>query len=163
MLKSVLPSYEQLLAQVQQELGPDRRPLLLAIDGPDGVGKSSLASWLSWQLEMPSAHLDLYLIPDTEPQQWRTGDLDCTIHARIDKGRPMIVEGVLLLDALDQIRRSPDFLIYICGEDESENEDEDVAALASDLHKSLLDYRRRQKPEERAQFKLAAAKWLLPT
>jgi pantothenate kinase-related protein Tda10 len=55
-LKSVPADYEGLLAQVQKELGPNRRPLLIAIDGPDGVGKSSLASWLAWQLEMPSLH-----------------------------------------------------------------------------------------------------------
>lgn len=92
MLKSALPCYEELLARVQQRLGPDHSPILVAIDRPNGVGKSSLASWLSWQLEMPSVHLDLYLIPDEKPQQWRTDDLDRIICARIDKGRRMIVE-----------------------------------------------------------------------
>jgi ATPase family protein associated with various cellular activities (AAA) len=90
---------------------PDRRPLLIGIDGPDGVGKSSLASWLCWQLEMPSIHLDLYLVPDSKPQQWRTNDLERVIQTRIDKSKPVIVEGVLLLDALDKIGRPPDLLV----------------------------------------------------
>ncbi len=96
-LKSVLPGYEELLAQVQLELGPTRRPLLIAIDGPDGVGKSSLASWLAWQLEMPSLNLDLYLVRDSKPLQWRTDDLERAIHSRLDLSRPVIIEGVLLL------------------------------------------------------------------
>jgi adenylylsulfate kinase-like enzyme len=36
----------------------ERRPLLIAVDGLDGSGKSSLAAWLSWQLEMPVIHLE---------------------------------------------------------------------------------------------------------
>jgi len=108
---------------------------------------------------MPTLHLDVYLVRDREPQQWRTDDLECAIHARLDIGRPVIVEGVLLLDALDQIGRSPDFLIYIRGKDENDDDDEEVAALASNLRKALFDYRSRRKPEERAQFKLAAANW----
>jgi hypothetical protein len=39
MLKSPLPKSEALLAEVQKRLGPDRLPLLIVIDGPDGVGK----------------------------------------------------------------------------------------------------------------------------
>jgi pantothenate kinase len=78
-IKSAPAEYEGLLAQVQKELGPNRKPLLIAIDGPDGVGKSSLASWLAWQLEMPSLHLDVYLVRDSKPQQWRTDDLERAI------------------------------------------------------------------------------------
>jgi 2-phosphoglycerate kinase len=49
-MKSPLPESAALLKKVQQCLGPNRAPLLIAIDGADGVGKSSLASWLAWQL-----------------------------------------------------------------------------------------------------------------
>jgi hypothetical protein len=52
----------------------------------------------------------------------------------------VIVEGVLLLDVLEQIGRSPEFLIYIQREDE--NEDRDISVF----HKSLIDYRLRRKP-----------------
>jgi 2-phosphoglycerate kinase len=70
MLKSPLPSSGELLRRVQDALGPNRKPLLIAIDGPDGVGKSSLASWLAWQLGAPSLHLDLYMIRDSKPLKW---------------------------------------------------------------------------------------------
>jgi hypothetical protein len=149
-IKSAPAEYEGLLAQVQKELGPNRKPLLIAIDGPDGVGKSSLASWLAWQLEMPSLHLDVYLVRDSKPQQWRTDDLERAIRSRLDLVRPVIIEGVLLLDVLEQIGRSPEFSIYI--QRWEENEDQGV----SDLHKALIDYRLRRKPEQRANYKLSA-------
>jgi hypothetical protein len=75
MLKSPLPRSEELLHKVQQRLGPDRKPLLIAIDGPDGVGKSSLASWLDWQLGTPTVHLDLYVIKGIKPLKWRAEEL----------------------------------------------------------------------------------------
>jgi hypothetical protein len=67
MMKLPLPESAALLKEVQQCLGPDRAPLLIAIDGADGVGKSSLASWLAWQLGAPAIYLDLYVIRDSNP------------------------------------------------------------------------------------------------
>ena len=42
---------------------------------------------------------------------WRVADLDRCVKVR--GRRPFVIEGVLLLDALDQIGRSPDFLIFV--------------------------------------------------
>jgi len=116
MLKSPIPGSEELLQKVKQRLGPNRKPLLIAIDGPDGVGKSSLASWLAWQLGTPTVHLDLYVIKGSKPLKWMGEELARIIGARINNRQPIIVEGVLLLDALDQIGRSPDFLAFVRGE-----------------------------------------------
>jgi shikimate kinase len=71
MLKAPLLGSEKLLEALEKELGSNRKPLLIAIDGADGVGKSSLASWLGWQLGMPALQLDLYLIKDSNPLAWR--------------------------------------------------------------------------------------------
>jgi pantothenate kinase-related protein Tda10 len=107
MHKSPLPGSKELLSRVNAALGPDRKPLLIAIDGPDGVGKSSLASWLAWQLGMPSVHLDLYVIRDSKPLKWMTDEVARLIQTRASLGRPIIVEGICVLDVLDQITRSP--------------------------------------------------------
>jgi hypothetical protein len=139
MLKPPLSGSEKLLEPLQKELGPDRRPLLIAIDGADGIGKSSLASWLGWQLGMPALHLDLYLIKDSNPLAWRTDELARLISSRVDIGRPVIAEGILILDALDQISRRPDFLVYVRGNG------------SHGLSKRIENYRKRQKPEERAK------------
>jgi hypothetical protein len=142
MLKSPLPGSEDLLSRIKDALGPDRRPLLIAIDGADGIGKSSLASWLAWQLGMPAVHLDLYLIRDSKPLKWRTDEVERLIHSRIDKGQPIIVEGVFVLDVLDKIHRAADFITYVHGEG------------GYTFSKLLDDYRRRRKPKEIAQFSI---------
>jgi hypothetical protein len=104
----------ELLHRVKDALTPNRLPLLIAIDGVDGVGKSSVASWLAWQLGMPTVHLDLFLT-SLHPIQWLTADLKRAVDRRLDLKRPLIVEGVLALDALDQIGRKADFVVYVKG------------------------------------------------
>ena len=54
------------------------------------------------RLGMPAVHLDLF-ITSLQPIQWLTADLKRVVDLRLDRGRPVIVEGVLALDALDQI------------------------------------------------------------
>jgi putative SOS response-associated peptidase YedK len=142
MLKSPLPGSEELLRRVKAALGPDREPLLIAIDGRDGVGKSSLASWLAWQLGMPSVHLDLYLIRGSRPLKWMTAEIDRLIQARLNLGRPLIVEGMLVLDVLDQISRAPDFLAYVSGKG------------GNMFSKRLDQYQVRYDPVKRAHFSL---------
>lgn len=102
------PGYEQLLIDLQLALGPDRKPLLIGIDGREGVGKTSLSSWFAWQLGMPVIHLDLFLKQSEVPAPVtrRTADLDRCIKAR--GKRPFIVEGVFLLDAMEELERSVD-------------------------------------------------------
>jgi pantothenate kinase-related protein Tda10 len=82
MLKPIENSID-LLKTLQRKLGPDRLPLIIGIDGRSGAGKSSLASWLAWQLGMPSVHLDLYVERDSEPLSWRYEDLARVITARL--------------------------------------------------------------------------------
>jgi uridine kinase len=111
-MKLPIPRSEELLDQIKQALTPDRLPLLIAIDGVDGVGKSSLASWLGWQLGMPAIQLDLYLT-SLEPIQWLTPELQRAVSCRLDRDRPVIVDGILILDALDQIGRKADFFVWV--------------------------------------------------
>ena len=136
MIKSPHPRSRELLQELQERLGPNRMPLLIGIDGADGVGKSSLASWLAWQLGMPTVHLDFYLIHGSEPMAWMVKEINRIIGQRIDGERPMIIEGTFLLDILEQIEWQPDFLIYVSGEG----------------NLPLTDYLARQNPEARAHF-----------
>ena len=109
-------SYLQCRASIRKALGfpYERRPLLIGVDGVDGCGKSSLAAWLSWQLEMPAIHLDVFLIPDSLPLAWKYQGLTSAINgAQLGSERPVIVEGVLLLHVLEQIGRTTDFLVFV--------------------------------------------------
>jgi hypothetical protein len=96
MIKSPLPESVALLEKVHECLGPNRLPLLIAIDGADGVGKSSLASWLAWQLGAPAVYLDLYVIRDSNPLRWRTDELRRIVNRRlVDHAAPLVVEGIM--------------------------------------------------------------------
>lgn len=139
-----LPKAIDLLAAVKEALGPERLPLVIGIDGRWRAGKSSLASWLSWQLEMPVVHLDLYVVPGTDPLQWRYEDLDRAIHARLGANRPVIVEGICLCRVLQILDLDPDFLVWM------ENE----SGPQPSPHELTRDYIRDFCPRENADFKL---------
>jgi hypothetical protein len=141
-VKDPLPGSIELLGKVLARLRPERLPLLIAIDGVDGLGKSSLASWLAWQIGAPSIHLDLYLIQDSDPLRWRSDDLARVISARLDRKRPVVVEGIMILEALQSIGRSADFLAYLEGE----------GGLS--LADRLAAYRARCQPEQRADVRM---------
>jgi hypothetical protein len=143
-LKGPLPRSEELLAHINRELTPNRLPLLIAIDGADGCGKSSLASWLAWQLEMPTVHLDLFMTA-TVPVQWLTADLRRAISHRLDRERPVIVEGILVLDATEQVDRSPGFLVFVTGKG------------SSFFSEQIKTYRSRKRPCGKADFVIRGA------
>jgi len=113
-MKTPILRSAELLNRIKEALTPNQLPLLIAIDGADGCGKSSLASWLAWQLGIPAVQLDLYLT-SLEPVRWLTADLERVVSRRLDRQRPIIVDGVLALDALDQIGRKADFLVFVNG------------------------------------------------
>ncbi len=43
-MKIAPPTYRELLAQVTAALGPERKPILIGIDGRDGEGKTTASS-----------------------------------------------------------------------------------------------------------------------
>src|SRR5690242_16497425 len=108
-----IPGSAELLSAIKTALGPERKPLLIGLDGRWGAGKSSLASWLAWQLGMPSVHLDLYIVRNCSPLNWRYDDLERVLAARLNQQRPVIVEGICLCQALQQANRQPDFLVWV--------------------------------------------------
>jgi hypothetical protein len=108
-----IPGAKDLLSAVRAALGPERLPLLIGIDGRWGAGKSSLACWLGWQLGMPAISLDLYVVRDTNPLEWRYEDLGRVIQAKLRLRRPLIVEGICLCRALHAIDHDPDFLVWL--------------------------------------------------
>jgi hypothetical protein len=130
------------IARLREAGTHTRLPLLIAIDGADGCGKSSLASWLAWQLGMPAIQLDLYL-SELHPMQWLAVELARVVNHRINNKRPMIVDGVCALDVVDQIDRKADFLVFVRGGDEK-----------SSLAPQILAYRSRRRPDQLAQFTL---------
>src|SRR5438477_12885103 len=110
---------------------------------PMASGKSSLASWLAWHLGAPAVHLDLYVVRNSNPLRWRTDELWRVVNARLaDHAAPLLVEGIMAVDALAAIDRAPDFLVYLDGEG------------GYGLSGRLAAYRARRQPEQRADVRM---------
>jgi hypothetical protein len=64
----------------------------------------------------------------------------------VEQAGPLVVEGILILDALSKIGRKPEFLVYVEGEG------------GHFLSSRLADYRAKYQPQQRAQFQLEGFK-----
>lgn len=131
-----LPRSHELLVTIREALGSERMPLIIGVDGRWGAGKSSLASWLAWQLEMPAISLDLYIIRDSDPLKWRYDDLSRVITARLSLRRPVIVEGICICRALRAIGQDPNFLVWV------ENETGPMPSHQDPTREYLLEFSR---------------------
>ena len=83
---------------------------LIVIDGLPGAGKSSLAASLSALLSIRAVHLDDYLARECN------GFTDYLRYEDLQRAllrRPVIVEGVCMLDVLDRLDLRPDQFIYL--------------------------------------------------
>ena len=153
-------TYAELLAQVTAALGPEWRPMLIGFDGRDGGGKTSAASWLAWQLGLPAIHLDLFM-QRTEfegPIKWRTDDIARCLESR--GARPMVVEGVLLLDVLSAVQRTADILVFVEKIEPQHSRDRSLDDDLIDtrefsLSNQISRYFERRKPVTLADFKLS--------
>jgi len=75
--------------------------------------------------------------------RWRNEDLQRVVATRLDQHEgPLVIEGMMLLEALARIGRRADFLVYVKGEG------------GSSLSAMLSDYRARHQPEKHAQLRL---------
>jgi hypothetical protein len=152
-------NYSEMRERVSEALGLCRSPILIGFDGRDGDGKTSAANWLAWQFGMPAIHLDLFYQRSKSESaiSWRTDDLARCFEAR--GAKPIIVEGVLLLDALAAIEKSPDYLVFVEKmeppriRDRSQDDDlKDPSEFA--LSNQISRYFDRRSPATCANFKL---------
>jgi hypothetical protein len=120
------------------------RSFLIAVDGKDGSGKSTLARFLSWQMGMPTIETDLFLDRgQNEIISYKKDDMRRIIKTRLDNDRPVIVEGIFLLDVLQTIQIEPDYVIY------TENQGSDGSYI---WQEDFVKYEEEYTPRRRAGF-----------
>ena len=107
---AALEGFIDLRRDVVAALGPNRKPLIIAIDGPMGAGKTALSGWLGWQLAMPSLHLDMFLKGNGR-LEWSYEWISLALN-RMSFNRPLLVEGTGALDALEAAGYSADFVVF---------------------------------------------------
>jgi uridine kinase len=98
-----------------QQLAPHLANLpgkLIAIDGRDGSGKTTLGRFLAWYFNVALVETDLFL-REGAGLAYHTEQIERIVAQRLAKPRPVIVEGVTVLKTLQSIGRTPDLLIYV--------------------------------------------------
>jgi broad-specificity NMP kinase len=123
------------------------RTFIVAVDGIDAAGKTTLARYLSWQLGMPAVETDMYIVEDsfqnTGTIGYQSDELRRVIENRLNANRPLIVEGIRVLHTLQSLDFKPDFLVWV------EQEGWSGGRVLSEL---LSEYLNVFKASERAHF-----------
>ena len=110
-------------ADVVQALAPvlhDLPPKLIALDGWPKVGKTTLGRFLAWRFNVALLETDLFLVPPKHGHDrlvYLTDQITRIIDKRLQRSeRPIVVEGVAVLQLLQHIQRSPDFVVYVANQ-----------------------------------------------
>jgi len=110
------------IATILRNLIDENKRVIIGIYGDEGLGKSTLARYLAWQLHLSIIELDLCRKQDTgykndeiHPHSLKL-EIDPELlfpmlHARLKLRCSIIIEGTSLFDALDRIKTKHDSLI----------------------------------------------------
>lgn len=116
-----LPVYASVVTALKPLLC-DLPPKIIGIDGRNGVGKTTLGRYLAWRFNVTLIESDLFAIAGSVIRGYHLGEIDRIVQLRLEKPRPVLIEGVALLRLLKQLKRRADFLVY-CKSDNSESDD----------------------------------------
>ena len=77
-----------------------------------GAGKTTLGRFLAWYFNITLVETDPFLLGDGTLQR-HTDEIDRIVGFRLDQDRPVLVEGVGILDLLKQIGCKADVRVYV--------------------------------------------------
>jgi len=112
-LREYTDTHQKLLTHLDNNW-PKNHSRIIAIDGLDGVGKTTIAHFLAWQLGIAAISTDLFLSSRPNPKlKYRDEEIRKTLVARNELQRVTIIEGVFILKLLERIGYQAEYLIKI--------------------------------------------------
>lgn len=135
----VLPEYDEAVAALAPVLH-GRPPVIVAIDGRDGVGKTTLGRYLAWHFNCTLLETDSFP-PFGRGVHLHKPCIAAAIRSRVELGRPILIEGISILRVLSSIAMKPNFLLYVRNETWTGSEA---------LRESHLQYEKEFQPESKA-------------
>ncbi len=113
----IIMTYKERLQKIKNEL-VELRPPIIAIDGEDGVGKSTIISpSIADDLNAVIFSVDNYL---NKKKDGYKAHINCEKLKqeiiRTKKSRHIIVEGVMISLILKKLELTPDYYIYVCNQ-----------------------------------------------
>ena len=135
------PTMEYIAEDIKRRCVP-WRAMIIGVDGRDGEGKSTFARYRAWRLEMPCIDLDMFLNTGKGEYDLRFDDLSRAICTGLNLNRPVLVEGIFLLQMLRELNFPTEILVYAKKRPPN---------LTSTFEAKLRDYRHPFKPEAVAQ------------
>lgn len=157
----IINEYGSLVKSIKERLNIfGTKPIIVAIDGGTGVGKSKIAHDLWNKLGGGIIHGDNYKLATIDYKykplpKYLKQELDrlLKIHSQI-----IIIESILLWQILNEISIKPDLTIYIkkfsnsIWSDKSELENYAADQRISSLRKQIIDYHKKDKPLKKADI-----------
>lgn len=141
-----MPSILSAYPRCMQALTPVMRDfpgVIVTIDGRDGVGKTTLGRYLAWRFNVTLIETDLFLIPTRDYLIHLDDQVNRIIERRLSLPRPVIVEGVSILQLMKRINRVPDFTIYVTNP---------KAPVSKPMQRMLAAYEAEFKPAAKADL-----------
>ncbi len=120
-------AYKGLLETVRVKSSESKK-YIIAVDGDDCSGKSTVSRYLSWKMGVSVVEIDDYFVPEysnktlesyaelLKSKESNVKFLKEVVEKKQKIGRPIIIEGIVVLEILEICEVKPDFIIYMKNE-----------------------------------------------
>lgn len=108
------PEFDE-AALLLEPLLHDLPPVVIAITGAMGVGKTTLGRFLAWYFNVTLIETDHYL-KSARQSKYEVAEVQRIVELRLRIPRPVIVEGVAVIPLLAQLGLQPGFILQLLNE-----------------------------------------------
>ncbi len=139
-MPDILEPYNEIVSKLDPVLSnlPGK---VIAIDGKNNSGKTTLGRYLAWHYNVSLIETDLFRLPTNGKLEYNQDEIRRIIECRLKSQRPVILESAIAQQLLQNINIEANFIIHIVNE-AYERDDWLVSILA--------EYEKEFKPRETA-------------